>query len=445
MIHVSQFYSCSSVRLACELYYICELGKYLKYKYGECISLDGVLLHNDLKKAKLWDYFRLAVDEGWIVNHGLDAERIAITLQFPLKYDTDAISNRMMCLEPVGFDSEEHHVRQLNVDYDFRHPKKFQVSFKSMDNGVWLWTMHGEDDSKFIENNKAFNHSRADQSWLSLIAMVAVDRLYGTNVSRLLLLFDNQTILNPLAVSYVMLLTEYTNCLTGWCYFSFTDGVDDSTRNQLGYTAWYAKGRDLGMLSKFYNYKEKLEYMKELDIVEGDLVMCYERNRQQKHNYVKSIVSCHLAKVLEIGSTYIYLELINTTKTYFHGKEDFDDKTIAVKKMFSNKLPYAELRTEKRRFDFLDMGIEYMMYGEKYFMITLSESDDAKVARVSDGVRKDTLLLDQNNLVYWILEDYGYSYNKERFIQKYFTNGEPLRDKYMRGETLNEDWYYSVS
>lgn len=446
MIHISQFYSCSSVKLACELYYICELGKYLKFNYGECVSLDGVLLHNDLKKSKLWDYFRMAVDEGWVVNHGIEPEVVAITIQFPLVYDYQDISNRLMVLEKVDFDNEDHKMRQIDADYAYRTPQKFQVSFQSMDGGTWFWTISGENGSKFTENNMAMNHGRADQSWLSLIAMVAVERLMGKKgVERLLLLFDRQTVLNPLAVSYVMLLTEYTNCLTGWCYYKFAESMDELTINQLGYTAWYAKGKDLGMLARFYNATEKHAHIKTLDIIEGDIVMCYERDHQQRRNYVKSIAGCHIAKVISISQTTVVLEFIHTTKTYFQGKEDFENKTIAVKKMFAGNYPYASLRTERKSIDLIDLGIGYMLYSEKYFIVDLLECDDTKVTRVTDGKRKDTLLLNQNNLIYWILEDYHYEYNRDRFLKKYFENSEPLRDKYLRGETLDEDWYYSVS
>ena len=446
MIHISQFYSCSSVKLACEMYYICEIGKYLKYNYNECVSLDGVLLHNDLRKSKLWDYFRMAVDEGWVVNHGLEPEVVAINIQFPLDYDMNEISNHMMVLDKVEFDNEDHRMRQTDINYAYRIPQKFQVSFQSKDNGTWFWTISGEEGSKFIENNMAMNHGRADQSWLSLIAMVAVERLLGDKgVERLLLLFDKQTVLNPLAVSYVMLLTEYTNCLTGWCYFKFSDTMDNITVNQLGYTAWYAKGKDLGLLSRFYTATEKRAYMKTLDIIEGDIVMCYERDHQQRRNYVKSIAGCHVAKVLKISETAITFELIHTTKTYFHGKEDFEDKTIAVKKMFGGSYPYSNLRTERKNIDYIDLGIGYLLYNERYFIVDLNECDDARVTRVTDGSRKDTLLLNQNNLIYWILEDYNYSYNRDRFLKKYFENSEPLRDKYLRGETLDEDWYYSES
>lgn len=441
-VHISQFYSCSEVKLACELYYICELGKYSKYNYGKAVSLDGVVLNSCLKKSLLWDYFRMACDEGWVVDSGVSSAEILITPQTVLEIDKQDICNYLFTTETVSYDAEDAKERNISFEYDLRTPERMQVSFEFMNDRAWKWSINGFEGKNFVVNNKAVNHNHADQAWLSLIAFVAVHRLNTGSPDVLGLEFSNNVILNVRAISYIMILDDETQALMGWCHFALDNTIRQSTQLQLGYTAWYAKGKDLGYLDRWYSGKEKLEYARKLDLQEGDLVMFYEREKAQKMNYIKSVASCHLAKVVYITETGIGLDLINTVKPYFQGKEDFDNHTMAVKKMYFNNLPYQNLSVTEKRMDLVDCGIEYYMHSEKFFITPLGSSDDVKVTRVSDGTRKDTLVLDQNNLVYWVLKDYDYKFNEDRFLAKYFKDTEPLYTRYMRGEVLEDRYYY---
>lgn len=366
-----------------------------------------------------------------------------ITAQTPLNYDKMDIVNYLYTLEQVNYDSEDVIKRRNSYDYDIRTPVKSQISFEFMSNHAWKWSINGEDGQNFNVNNRSLNHNRADQSWLSLIAFVAVTRLFTGYPDLLGLVFSNNTVLNTLAISYIMILADETQALTGWCHYALDETISDNTKLQLGYTAWYSKGKDFGMLDRWYSGKEKFSYLKKLDIGVGDLVMYYEREKAQRANYIKSVASCYLAKIISLTDDSIELELINTVKPYFMGKEDFDDHTIAVKKMYANNPPYANLSTSKKVFSLADIGVQYYMYSERYFILPLEESDDVRITRVSDGTRKDTLILDQNNLIYWILKDYSYKFNEERFLSRHFKDSEPLYTRYMRGEVLEDCFYYT--
>ena len=442
-VHISQFYSCSKVDLACELYYICELGKYSKLKHDKPVSLDGVILDSILEKSVIWDYFRMAVDEGWLVNTGVSSIKLAINAQTPLNLDKQTIVNYFYTTDVVEFNSDDVRKRSLDADYAMRTPVKAQVSFESMTSSSWVWSSCGEDKKFFTVNNNSFNHNHSDQSWLSLIAMVAVNRLFTGEPTILGLKFDNSTVLNNMALSYIMTLEDKTQALTGWCIYNLDSSINGTTALMLGYNAWYSMGRDRGLLDRWYSGKEKFEYLNSLDIRVGDLVMYYEREKAQKMNLVKSIASCHLAKITSLSENTISLELINTVKPYFMGKEDFDNHTIAVKRMYADNLPYENIHTSSVTISLADIGVEYYMYTERFFIVPLEDADDSKIVRVSDGVRKDTLLLDQNNLIYWILKDYNYSFNEERFLAKHFKHNEPVYTRYMRGEELEYYWYYN--
>lgn len=443
MVHISQFYPCSSIDIACELYYVCELGKYLFVKYNEQLSLDGVVIKKIVTKSPIWDYFRIAVSNGWITNTGIPDMQLAINIQTPLTIQKGEIINPFLCVEEVKHDVEDAMKRANDFEYDLRTPLKMGVSFEERLDDYWLWTITGENKAKFLVNNKSFNQNRADQVWLSMIAMVAVERLITGKPEHLMLDINSQAVLNESAVSYILILSDKTNCLNGWCHFHFDETtISDRKKLQLGYVAWHSLGRDMGMCDRWYSGAEKLKYMHDkFDLQEGDLVFFYTRDKGQRRDYIKSVASCRLAKIIKIDAFDIDLELINTTSPYYQGKLNFDSNTIAVKKMYGDVAPYEHFNTSHKHMSMADLGIEYMLYNEIFFIVPLSVSDDVKIVTVSDGKRVDRLYLPQNDLVYWILKDYKYAFNEERFLEKLFKDSEPVYTRYMRGDTL-EDYYY---
>lgn len=441
-IHVSQYYSCSKVKLAAELYYICELGKYSKIEHGHSVDLQGVNLTSALQKSVLWDYFRMAVANGWVTNTGIPAEELTITAQHPLALDKTNHRNLFLTLEVVEYDKDEATNRRQDPDFDLRTPVKSQVSFEKMEPSRWVWSAKGFEGKGFSVNNKSLNHNFADMAWVSLVAMVAVRRLFETDGPKQLeLRFSGNMLINSMALSHLMVLDSMTQCLRGWVFYEFDETVSQKTQLQLSYFAWYSMGREFGMVDRWYNGREKLKYMRQLGLAVGDIVLYYEREPEQKMNYIKSIAGCYVAKIVQVNSRDIELELIHTAMPKFAGQEAFDDHTMAVKMMYTEKKPFETLRLSRVSLSMADIGVEYMLYSEHAFIVPLNHATDTVPTRVTDGVRQETLLLDQNNLIYWILEDYDYEYNRDKFLSTYFNGIEPARDRYLRGEVLEESYY----
>lgn len=439
-VHISQFYPCSEVTDACEMYYICELGKYLFFNYNARLSIDGVILNSCLKKSSLWDYFRMAVDEGWVFDSGVSSDDLDITLQNPLVCDLRKVKNVFYTLDEVKFNLTEHNRRKTDEEFAYRTPEKYQVSFEIQEDDAWLWTMEGKNKKYFDVNNKAMGHTLASQCWVSLVAMVAVNRLMTGVPNKLLLKFGQSVIMNSItALNYIDILNEGNRCLFGWCYYTIDDNVSEKDKLQMGYSAWYQRGKDLGMLDRWYSGKEKMDYSKKLDIKVGDIVACYQRVKSQKTNYRKYISSCRIARVDALTESIIKLDLFNTRKTKFQGEYEFKDKTIAVKKMFYGQAKCQEFNHTPTKVDTSECGIEYMMHDELTFIIPLSSCDDVVpiIDKDSDGnVYK--FLLSQNDAIYWILKDYGVEFNEGRFLDKYFKDELPAYTRFKNGDIPTE-------
>lgn len=444
--HISQIYSCSKINLAFELYYVSELGKYSLLNYGSPVSLEGVVLDSVLSKSIIWQYFRFAVKSGWLVvdNAIMDYDlrrTIEVTEVNPLASGIYDIKNFKFTTEQVVYDSEDASFRVKDKEYALNTPKDVQVVISKRDNGIWSWTAGGIDSSHNAIHNLAFNHNLADYAWSSFMAFVTVERLYTGVPTKLLVTINKDILINAFAFSQVLLLKDETQAL-GWMYFATDATLNKEDTLQMGYTAWYSKGRELGYLRHHYTAKEKLDRMAELDIQVGDLVFVYDRAKSQSKNNVKSIESCRVAKIISLDSRRISFEFITTTQTYTNGRLSFEDRTMAVKALYAGKFPYEQLITMQESFDLLEVGVEYYLYDELMFILPLEQAEDMKEQWVSRDGRVDKLILSQNDLIYWILEDYKYEYNRERFLSRYFSNKEPLRDRYMRGDVL-EDYHFA--
>ena len=441
-VHVSQFYSCSEVSISSELYYISELGKYLYLNYNKVLSIDGVILNSVLKKSLYWDYFRVVVSKGWVVDTNLPNSELEISTQSPINYGTSNFKNFLFTLDECVYDSVDYAERNISEEYNYTTPKPTQVCFTKMDNDAWFWTIKGLTPRDEMINSASLNTSCASKAWVSMIAMVAVERLMTGSPKLLGIEFPYVVAKNQLALSDFMLIMDETNAMTGWVIFSFEESVSEDIQRQVGYEAWWHKGREQGLLSKWYSPKDKLSYMKNnLDIDVGDVVLLYERNYSTKFNYVKSIESCHVAIVRGISNTTLSLEVINTVKTRYGAEVSYKDQTMAVKQMYCGSDEYKKWNSTLKNYNITDIGIEYMMYTEEYFIVPLDQADDIVKLDVKDSNgRTGKYALHQNDAIYWILKDYEIDFNEDKFLRRYFKESATAYGVFMSGNDLPSDW-----
>lgn len=438
VVHINQFYNCSKVEFAIELQYIVELGKYLHYN-GEVLSLNGVILDKLLRKSRYWDYFRVAVDEGWIID--VFEEDLEITQDNPVNYDID-FRNILITENEVKFDKEDHERRLTSSEYKYRTPLPMQIYFTSKNDVVWDWTLKANSSQEFITNNKCLNSDGAETCWVSFIAYVGVQRLLTGCPERLTITINGSIADTPDILSNFLLLLEETSCCNSWCFYHLDKTITEKRANHLGYLAWYKKGQELGYLNGWYNSKEKLEYMDKLDIKVGDVVYLYERHLGPTLNYVKEIAGFKLAVVKGISTDGIDIQIINTKKTKAQGEVDYKNYTMATKQMYGFDNPFNRFNSTRTRYKWNDIGVEYLLYSERYF-ITPCYDDDMIVMNISNSYGDtECVYLSACNLTYYILKDFDVEFNEERFLARYFGGKKPLLTYFEENRTVPENLVY---
>lgn len=431
-VHISQIYPCSRVSLAVELQYIVEIGKYLK-DFDRCLSIDGVELDDILKKSKYWDYFKLALEEGWVVDC---SEHMGVS---PIDYSVQ-LRNVAITEDAVFYDSKDDMKRKESMEYRYRTPKPIQVVMCNKDNNNWEWSL----DYEYVINNTALGSTGAEMVWVSLLAYVAVRRLLFSTPTNFIVNINFSLAETYMVLSSFILLQEETDVCKGWCYYRYADTVDEYTKLHNGYTAWYAKGVEEGMLARHYTDKEKLENLKKLKLRKGDVCFLYERRAGQKLDYLKSIEGFHFCIITDITSRSIELTVVNNKKTQEQGKKDYANFTMATKELYGFKNPYTEANLSKRSYMLTDIGVEYCMYGEQYFITRCTNDDFKQVWVGADGYKPARLNLPALDLVYWILKDYDIEFDEPRFIENYFGGKEPLYTQYHKTGSVDRMYYASM-
>jgi hypothetical protein len=428
-VHVSQFYACTKVSLSVELQYLVELGKYL-WSNDCCLSVDGVDFDKVLRKSKYWDYFRVAVDEGWVVD--CSESDVEITTSSPVDYSVE-FKNVLLVEEYTGFNSKDSHLRHVNMSYAYRTPLHQQIVFSEKTKQYWSWKL----DADYIVNNITMNSAGSNTVWVSMLAYVAVQRLLFGYPQNLLLEIAFPITKTPMVLSNFILFMEECSACQGWCFYTFTENVPESIINHLGYTAWYTKGVELGELSHWYSPAEKQEYLKQLDLTVGDVVYLYERKKGQKLDFIKEIAGFHVAIIRKIDSKGISFTIVNNKKTLEQGVVDYASFSMATKQMYDFTNPFETANTTETTYYWSDLGIEYAMHDEHYF-ITKCTNDDIKEIHVGGGNWSRLLLrLPAIELTYWILKDYKIPFDEERYVSKYMS-AEPLYAMYHRLGTVDE-------
>ena len=133
----NSLYSTSKVSLGSELFYICELGKYLNQN-GHQLSLLGVSLVPELRNSRFWEYLRLAVDRGWLTDVDVPNVDLAVSLGNPIRLDN--VLNVLITENKVEYDKADFKRRLSDEIYNQSEPKLLQVAFKSKDDKKWCWT-----------------------------------------------------------------------------------------------------------------------------------------------------------------------------------------------------------------------------------------------------------------------------------------------------------------
>ena len=402
-VHISQLYPCSTIKIGSELYYICELAKYLKNEDKQ-LDLDGVIISKGLSKSHFWNYFLSKIKEGLITGANIKS--------LPAFIEVEGVQD-------IDLTDENH-----------------EPIFKEKTDDMWLWTLRGNSSDDETKNSLRLNGTLRSHSWVSLTAMVAVHRLLHNNVPKKLRMeFDNSITYQNMAVSDIILIKEETEAFGDWVELQ----IDNELQSY--YEAWYQRGYDQGYFREFVYAKDKFEFMKSHNYFVGCPVFLYQRENKRKGDPIKAIKNCSIAIIREMSKSKVVLDVLSTKETRYMAYLRYENFSPEVKQMYNNRNPFKKVNVHRETFDLLDLGVDMLMYKEEWFisdvnkddMVVLSDVKDVNVVEENDGYLEEDPIhieLSSQQAVYWVLKDWGVEFDEEKYTKLFLKEGVGMYDVY---------------
>lgn len=401
-VHLSQFYPASTVETGTELYYICNLGKYLSKK-GDTLSLEGVFFAKELQSSMYWDFFRFSYEANYFEDVNIEESLV-----------TEDIDNL-----------ELKNIYML----DLSDPDISPSFLKNSETRNWKWTLNGVNPGDSIKHNKTINNNLKTQAFVALVAYVAVERHYDPMLETFELELSEVIYSTQGAIVDLIVLKTRTDAVQ-WLEIS----MDQDVFNELTFDAWYHENHDLGRIQGYVSPKEKLDKVKNVfNFKVGDPVFLYERNTKKSSDLVKKIQSCDIAIIRGINATSVSLEVIKTKSTTLGDIKRYESYSREVKSMFSME-SYKKFVRRVETIKWAEMGIDYILYDEDYFISDIDKDDNVDMW-VTNGEREDLVELNSVDGVFWILKDRNIEFNEGEFISRYYKAGDrPHYYKYMMSD-----------
>lgn len=388
---VNNFYPCKEVDVGSELYYICELGKYLK-NYNDILSLKGIKVDTRLKHSKFWLYLQYAIENGYITDIDIPSDDIFDYSNLNKTIFTSDISDN---LDNVVFAKKGE---ELILDY--------------------------LNDSNTQYLGKGGLHS---QAFVSLIAYLTIEK-FKKGYPKVFRLKLNQVALNVTSLVDIICL-QSTNAIRDWCKIDIIG--DDNFMRDCNWKAYVYDNRNRGEMQRKLSPAEKKAYFKSLGYKVGDPILIYNKGGEKETDNIRKIYETYFAVIIKITDDRIFVREVKKKNTVFgetlaHNKDK--------KNTYSNAFNYKGRVCDYR---WIDIGIGRKVFDEQYFIEDLNKADEF-VLQVTDGKRVNCVKLLVPDTCYWVLKDRGVQFDEEHFKEVYKSYVPLAYDRYMNGETIPE-------
>ena len=380
------------IRTVSELFYVCELGKYLYYYTGQALDISEVYFNEQLRNTQQWTYMKLALINGWI--------RSFHTMSIDLK----------------GIDWPG--MKQIaNIFVWVTEPEKEPMQLSQISNHVITMKYNQTEDGYLELRPKRFSERiRSELVYLSFIAhMVIKNTLEKTHIKTLIKIESNSVDIGP----YVMVYDLYeSGLIKEWLEIKVNDGF----AKDLKYRAWLNDGFEKGISLKQYSNQEKLAYMKKLDIAEKDVVFIYTRRNSKVENTIKS---ADLAIINEIKENEIKFTVIMNPRLRADIEQDYNKLNPTLKQMFSKK-DLNNLNIIEKTFSMDDLGISQMVNKERYFIEPLGKTKDTVKTfmekYLGNLINKDVEIT-QEEFIARLLRENNIDFNVQKYRDICINNG----------------------
>lgn len=191
----------------------------------------------------------------------------------------------------------------------------------------------------------------------------------------------------------------------------------------LDYFVLYESSRNSGLFA-LHDWKTKRNVLETHGIKEGSIVAMYKRARISANNPAGFIKEAYIAKIESLGDSPNYvISTLSVNKTMEEQEMDYLEIDEAYRHLYSDMLDFHIPRNYDRKSLYTTGVCEYF-YDEEWLMLPLDKSETVNKRVTIDG-KQVTIPMNTVEAVYWILCQFGVSFNKDLYKDMY-NDGKPL-------------------
>lgn len=179
---------------------------------------------------------------------------------------------------------------------------------------------------------------------------------------------------------------------------------------------------------KGYGREEKHELMKELGIVEGSIVVLWERAGMCPSNIMGRITHSVIARVDEIGDDFLGVTTIALNKTREEQLLDYYSIEESKRYLFNDMLNYSPAQLIKT-VSLYETGIGDHFLDE-YMFITLLDEKEKVTKRVTINGEEVEICMSGIDAIYWLLCEYSIEFDRGLFRKMYSCGKLLMWDEY---------------
>lgn len=260
---------------------------------------------------------------------------------------------------------------------------------------------------------------------MHLVAYYIVGRYYGElEDMKLLAEFD----VNMSKNTYLY-VNVYSCILTlPWFKEMVELSIDiDNAKIDLEYSIFCNNGIVAGH-RKLLSVKEKLKLMQEKGMVEGSILVLYTRSGLNQSNSIGKISNAVIARVDEIGDTFLGVTTMALNKTKEEVRLDYESIEPEKRYIFADLLNF-NVKQFISTLSLYELGIDDYMYSESKFITLLSKSEKVCKRITIDGKEGD-VSMSSIDAIYWLLCQYSIEFDRELYRNMYNDGKDLMWDLY---------------
>lgn len=373
-----------------EFYLALAMGSILKNR-GMSLNMDGMSVDADAIPSDMILYYKKLLYDG------------AITL---------SMYERTKAPEDVA-----------NTEVDTTYFDK--ISLYEENGDILDWSIdyanenYGEYRKFFLELLKLGN------TLIHLVAHQLIRHILDGDNRRLVIHFDNQK-----AKSTFIYVNIYSCLQTmNWIKDYISLDVDFADYNvDLDYSIFCNNGK-VAKRYKLYTVVEKLGLLNKYGMVEGSILVLWERDGMCENNPYGKITGAKLFRLDEIGDDFIGVTYIFVNKTKEETRQDYMDIEESMRPLFVDMLD-KKPGTPSTELSIYSLGVENHFYDEDKYITLLDDSEEVYKLVTINGELVN-LKMSGIDAIYWLLCQYEIEFDKNLFKTMYYRNGvEPLWEMY---------------